>query len=73
MVHVVVDSADAWHDHAVRVLAGGDFAPARVAPPKIEPYGAKVTYVWDPSGVLLHFAEPLEPRAESRPDESGSG
>lgn len=58
MVHVVVDSADAWHAHVARALADGDFSPARVAPPKLEPYGAKVTYVWDPSGVLLHFAEP---------------
>ncbi len=59
MVHVVVDSAADWHAHAERVLASGEFAPARVAPPKDEPYGARVTYVWDPSGVLLHFAEPL--------------
>ena len=25
--------------------------------PKQEPYGALVTYVWDPSGILLHLAE----------------
>jgi hypothetical protein len=28
-----------------------------VAAPKQEPYGACVTYVWDPSGVLLHLAQ----------------
>jgi hypothetical protein len=28
-----------------------------VAPPKHEDYGARVTYVWDPAGVLLHLAE----------------
>ena len=33
------------------------FRARRVAPPKAEPYDATVTYVWDPSGVLLHLAQ----------------
>lgn len=59
MIHVAVEDARAWHGHAARVIAGGRFPGARVAEPKEEPYGALVTYVWDPCGVLIHLAQPL--------------
>ena len=63
MITVEVASADAWHHHVVAVLAGGSYGDARVAEPKHEPWGARVTYVWDPCGVLLHFVEWLSPRS----------
>lgn len=59
MLYVDVDDADAWYAHARRVIADGRHPGARTAPPKDEPYGARVTYVWDPCGVLLHFAQAL--------------
>ena len=33
------------------------FPGARVQPPKLQPYGALVTFMHDPSGVLLHLCE----------------
>lgn len=57
MLHITVDDAAAWHQKVKDVLASGSFGDARVAPPKQEDYGALVTYVWDPAGVLLHFAQ----------------
>lgn len=57
MLTVEVTDAAAWHDHVASVLADGSYGDARVAAPKLEDWGAKVTYVWDPSGVLLHFTE----------------
>lgn len=57
MLVVEVASASDWYDHVVEVLANGDYGDARVAPPKHEDYGATVTYVWDPCGVLLHFTQ----------------
>lgn len=57
MLHISVEDAAAWHQHASAVIAGGDFGPAKVREPKKEDYGPIVTYVWDPSGVLLHFAQ----------------
>ncbi len=57
MIYVVVADAAAWYDHIAAVLEDHDFSQARVAPPKEEPYGAIVTYVWDPCGVLIHFAQ----------------
>ena len=57
MLTVEVDDAAAWHEHVRRVLADGSFVGARVAAPRREDWGAIVTYVWDPAGVLLHVAQ----------------
>ena len=60
MLHVTVEDATAWYEHAKRVIDQGSFGgPPRVNPPKEEDYGALVTYIWDPAGVLLHMAQPL--------------
>lgn len=56
MLHIIVDSAQEWYDFAKAVIEK-DFPEARISPPKDEGY-AVVTYVWDPAGVLLHFAQP---------------
>jgi hypothetical protein len=57
MLHVSVADAAACHAQIAALLATGRFPTARVAAPKAEPYGALVTYVWDPAGVLLHLAQ----------------
>ena len=57
MLHVSVADATAWHDHVCGVKEDERFRMVRVSGPKEESYGALVTYVWDPAGVLLHFAE----------------
>jgi hypothetical protein len=57
MLTVVVADAAAWHRRAMEVLSAGAYGSARVAEPKAEDWGATVTYVWDPSGVLLHFTQ----------------
>ena len=57
MLHITVADAAACHAQIAAVLASGAYGEARVAPPKHEDYGALVTYVWDPAGVLLHLAQ----------------
>lgn len=57
MLHVTVSDARACHEQVSALLEAGRFPGARVARPKEEPYGALVTYVWDPAGVLLHLAQ----------------
>lgn len=59
MIYVAVDDAQAWHDHASSVAEAFPPAAVRVLPPRREDYGAIATYVWDPCGVLIHFAEPV--------------
>lgn len=62
MVHLVVDDAHAWHERALRTKAEGAFTDdeVRIRAPFHEDYGATVTHVIDPAGVLLHFAQ-LDP------------
>ncbi len=60
MFQVNVDDAQAWHDHVTKILDKENFDNARLTPPKKEDYGAITTYVWDPSGVLIHFSQYLD-------------
>ena len=57
MMHITVDDAQTWYEHASKVIDNGGYEYARLSEPKEQSYGALVTFVWDPSGVLLHFAQ----------------
>ena len=57
MMHISVDDAREWWEHASRVIGEGGYGAARAREPQEQSYGALVTFAWDPSGVLLHFAE----------------
>jgi hypothetical protein len=57
MLHVTVGDAQAWYQHVSSVLQRNDFPEARVQSPKQQPYGAIVTFVHDPTGVLLHLCQ----------------
>lgn len=57
MLHFMVNSAQAWFEHFEAIGLVRKFKETRVAPPELKPWGLLVTHVWDPAGVLLHFAE----------------
>ncbi len=57
VISVVVNDAAAWFRHIENVLASDAFPSARVNPPRVESWGATVTYAWDPTGVLLQFTQ----------------
>ncbi len=57
MLTIVVADAKAWYERVIGVIEHGDYSAARAAAPKVEAWGATVTYVWDPCGVLLHFTQ----------------
>lgn len=57
MLFIVVADAAASCAAIRAVLATGRFGDARVAAPRQQPYGALVTHVRDPAGVLLHLAQ----------------
>lgn len=57
MLHATVADAQAWYRHVSSVLQSKRFPDARVQPPKLQPYGAIVTFVHDPAGVLLHLCQ----------------
>ena len=60
MLHITVEDARNWYEHAVKVLEARTYGAARVRAPTEQSYGALVTFVWDPAGILLHFAQPLD-------------
>jgi catechol 2,3-dioxygenase-like lactoylglutathione lyase family enzyme len=57
MLTVIVEDAQAWHDFVVSVFEKKKYPGVWVKPPAMQPWGALTTYVADPSGVLLHFAQ----------------
>src|SRR3546814_865723 len=57
MMQLMVDDLDAWWTQIQSLDLPGNF---RVAPPKapaLQPWGLRVAYVTDPSGVLWHVAQ----------------
>lgn len=59
MIYVETGDAQAWYTHVRTILDKNEFGDARVSELKKEDYGALVTYVHDPCGVLIHFAQDL--------------
>lgn len=66
MLHFWVNSAQEWYEHFNDLKISEKFKGTKVSEPKLMPWGLIVTYVWDPAGVLLHFAEsPKETETET--------
>ena len=65
MLHITVEDAQAWYDRIKAVLDNHKYGAARADAPRMQSYGALVTFVWDPVGILLHFAQPAESEKQS--------
>jgi hypothetical protein len=57
MMHVLVTNLDRWWKHIVSLDLASRYGTKEPIPPKLEPWGANVAYVFDPCGVLWHFAQ----------------
>jgi catechol 2,3-dioxygenase-like lactoylglutathione lyase family enzyme len=57
MMHVLVNDVHAWWQHIDSLDLARRFGVSPPAPPRVEPWGLTVAYVFDPAGVLWHFAE----------------
>jgi hypothetical protein len=57
MLHIAVEDAQTWYEHVSSIVCDQKFAGARVQPPQRQAYGALVTFVHDPAGVLLHLCQ----------------
>lgn len=57
MLHFMVNSAKEWYDFFLSKKLAETFDGTKVSEPELMPWGLIVTHVWDPAGVLLHFAE----------------
>ncbi len=57
MMHLHVTDIDAWWNRIAAADLANRYGVRQPRPPRTEPWGAKVAYVFDPSGVLWHIAE----------------
>jgi catechol 2,3-dioxygenase-like lactoylglutathione lyase family enzyme len=57
MMHAMVDDLDAWWRKIDEAKLADRFAIAPPREPAMQPWGLRVAYVVDPSGVLWHFAD----------------
>jgi uncharacterized glyoxalase superfamily protein PhnB len=57
MMQLMVDNLDAWWAHIERLDLAATFGVPPPRAPAMQPWGLRVTYVVDPSGVLWHIAE----------------
>ncbi len=57
MMQLMVDDLDAWWAHIEALNLASAFGVDPPKAPKMQPWGLRVAYVVDPSGVLWHIAE----------------
>lgn len=57
MMQLVVDDLDAWWAHVSSLELPARFGVPAPKPPAVQPWGLRVAYVVDPSGVLWHFTQ----------------
>lgn len=57
MMQLMVDDLDAWWAHVASLDLSVRFGVQAPKPPAMQPWGLRVAYVYDPSGVLWHVAQ----------------
>ena len=57
MMALLVEDADAWWEHIGRVGLAEKYPGRMLAPPTMQPWGLRVLYLADPTGVLWHIQD----------------
>ena len=57
MMQLMVDELDVWWEHVSSLDLSAKFGVSEPQPPKVQPWGLRVAYLVDPSGVLWHVAQ----------------
>ena len=57
MMQLVVRDLDAWCRAIQDRKLVEAYSEVKIRAPEIQPWGQRVMYLWDPSGILWHFAE----------------
>ncbi|MBK9708647.1 MAG: glyoxalase [Acidobacteria bacterium] len=57
MMQLMVDDLDAWWSHIQSLDLPSKFGVAPPKAPALQPWGLRIAYVTDPSGVLWHVAQ----------------
>ena len=57
MMHLTVGDADAWWKNINEIGLAKKYPGIMAKPPEMQPWGLRVLYLSDPTGVLWHIAE----------------
>jgi uncharacterized glyoxalase superfamily protein PhnB len=57
MMSLAVDDADAWWEHIQRQKIAGKYPGIICRAPAMQPWGIRVLYLSDPTGVLWHITD----------------
>ena len=57
MMHLMVENSDVWWQHIETVGFREKYPGIVIKPPTLQPWGLRVLYLSDPSGVLWHIAD----------------
>lgn len=57
MMQLVVDDVESWWDHIEKLDLPNRFGVPKPKAPALQPWGLRVSYLVDPSGVLWHIAQ----------------
>lgn len=57
MMSLMVEDADAWWEHIQRIGLREKYPGRMLEPPTLQPWGIRVLYLADPTGVLWHIAD----------------
>lgn len=57
MMQLLVDDLDAWWERISSLDLAARFGVPAPKPPAVQPWGLRIAYVVDPSGVLWHVAQ----------------
>jgi uncharacterized glyoxalase superfamily protein PhnB len=57
MMHLMGEDADAWWAHIESIGLVQKYSLGMAKPPTLQPWGLRVLYLADPSGVLWHIAD----------------
>ena len=57
MMQLMVDDLDAWWERILSLDLPAKFGVPAPKPPAVQPWGLRIAYVVDPSGVLWHVAQ----------------
>jgi uncharacterized glyoxalase superfamily protein PhnB len=57
MMSLMVKNADEWWDHIKTIGLIEKYSLSMARPPELQPWGLRVLYLADPSGVLWHISD----------------
>jgi uncharacterized glyoxalase superfamily protein PhnB len=63
VMHLLVTDADAWWKHINEIKLIEKYPGIMAKPPTMQPWGLRVLYLSDPTGVLWHIADRLTAHA----------